>query len=144
MQQVKSAAGGVEIPSNIKDTVLNGLGESVLGSLTQTASKAGGIDEIKNLVSGKTSAANSAVTALAGNLFNKNVLSGLNLTSGLKTSLAGLVPTVVGNLGNIIKDRDGDGDVDLNDILLSLKGGSSAKSSLLGTASGLLGSFLKK
>ncbi len=144
MQQVQSVAGGTEIPSNIKNTVLNGLGQSVLGSLTQTASKAGGVEEIKNLVNGKTSAANSSVTALAGNLFNKNVLSGLNINSGMKTSLLALVPSVVGNLGNVIKDRDGDGDVDLNDIILSLKGGSAGTSSLLGAASSILGSFLKK
>ena len=144
MQQVQSVAGGTEIPSNIKNTVLNGLGQSVLGSLTQTASKAGGVEEIKNLVNGKTSAANSSVTALAGNLFNKNVLSGLNINSGMKTSLLAIVPSVVGNLGNVIKDRDGDGDVDLNDIILSLKGGSAGTSSLLGAASSILGSFLKK
>ena len=41
-QQVKSAAGGIEIPSNIKNQVLGGLSDSILGSLTQTATKAGG------------------------------------------------------------------------------------------------------
>ena len=34
---VASAAQGVEIPSNVQSTVLNGLSDSVLKSLTQTA-----------------------------------------------------------------------------------------------------------
>ena len=143
MQQVKKAAGNVEIPSNVQNTVLNGLGDSILGSLTQTATKAGGLDQIKSLLTGATSAASSPLTALAGNLFNKNILSSLNLGSALNTKLTGLIPTVMGGLSNIIKDQDGDGDVDLNDILITLKGGNKS-SSLLGAAGSILGSFLKK
>jgi len=143
LQQVKSAAGGIEIPSNIQNTVINGLSSSVLGSLTQTASKSGGVDLIKNLLSGKTSAAESPITALAGKLFNKNVLSGLKLDSGLSSSLTALIPGVLGKLGGAIKDVDGDGDVDFTDIIASLTGGGKS-SSLLGVAKGLLGGFLKK
>ena len=144
LQQAKSAVGGVEVPSGIQNTVINGLSQSVLGSLTQTVSKAGGIDQIKNLLSGKTAAAASPVTSLATNLFTKNVLSGLKLDKGLSTSLLGLVPGVMGGLGKVFKDKDGDGDVDFNDIIASLTGGSKGSSSLLGAAKGLLGSFLKK
>ena len=79
MQQVQKAAGNVEIPSNVQNTVLNGLSESILGSLTQTATKAGGIDMIKSLLTGKTNAAASPVTALAGKLFTSNILSKLHL-----------------------------------------------------------------
>ena len=57
-QQVKSAAGGIEIPSNVKNQVLGGLSDSILGSLTQTATKAGGVDIIKNLFTGKADGAN--------------------------------------------------------------------------------------
>ena len=42
--------------------------------------------------------------------------------SVLGSKLTGLIPKILGNLGGFIKDRDGDGDVDLNDILLSLGG----------------------
>lgn len=144
MQQVKSAAGGIEIPSNVKDQVLGGLSDSILGSLTQTAAKAGGIDTIKSLLTGKSDVASSPVTALAGNLFNNNVLSKLSLGSALGSSLTGLIPTVVGKLSNFIKDQDGDGDVDFNDIIISLTGKKSGGSSLLGAATGLLGGLLKK
>lgn len=140
-QLVTSAAGKVEIPANLKDQVLGGLSSSILGSLTQTASKAGGLDEIKNLLTGKADAATSGITALAGNLFNKNVLSKLNLGS-LAPVLAGLIPGIMGKLSGFLKDQDGDGDVDLNDILLSLKGGSGA--GLLGAATSILGGLFGK
>lgn len=142
MQQVKAATGNIQIPANVQNTVLNGLSESILGSLTQTAASAGGIDQIKSLLTGKSSAASNPITALAGKLFAGNILSKLNLGSVLNTSLSGLIPQIMGGLSNIIKDQDGDGDVDLNDILITLKGGKA--SSILGAASSILGSFLKK
>ena len=144
MQQVKSAAGGVSIPSNIKDQVLGGLSDSILGSLTQTATKAGGVDVIKNLLTGKANAASSPVTALAGNLFKKNVVSKLGLGSNLGSTLTALIPGIFGKLSGIVKDQDGDGDVDINDIIIALTGKKSAGSSLLGAATGILGGLLKK
>ena len=139
LQQVtKNVAGGnLQIPSNVQEQVLGGLSDSILGSLTKTAAAPGGIDLIKNLLTGKADAASSPVTALAGNLFTKNILSKLNLGSALGGSLLGLIPKVFGGLKGIIKDQDGDGDVDLNDILLTLKGGSgSILGSVLGSALG--------
>lgn len=73
LQQVKGAAGNVEIPANLKDKVFSGISESIMGSLTQTATKAGGIEQITQLLTGKANAATSPVTALAGNLFKNNV-----------------------------------------------------------------------
>ena len=139
LQQVtKSVAGNnIEIPSNVQNQVLGGLSDSILGSLTKTATAPGGIDLIKNLLTGKADAATSPVTALAGDLFTKNILSKLNLGSLLSGSLLGLIPKVFGGLKGIIKDQDGDGDVDLNDILITLKGGSgSILGSVLGGALG--------
>ena len=139
LQQVtKSVAGNnIEIPSNVQNQVLGGLSDSILGSLTKTATAPGGIDLIKNLLTGKADAATSPVTALAGDLFTKNILSKLNLGSLLSGSLLGLIPKVFGGLKGIIKDQDGDGDVDLNDILITLKGGSgSILGSVLGSALG--------
>jgi hypothetical protein len=75
--QVASAVGSVDVPSNAKNQVLNGLTDSILGSLTQTATKAGGIDQLKGLLTGTTSAAASPITALATNMFSKNILSSL-------------------------------------------------------------------
>lgn len=148
LQQVKASAGKVEIPSNIKDTVVNGLSSSILGSLTQTATKAGGIDLIKNLLTGKSDAATSPVTQLAGKLFTSNILSKLDISKALSGTLSGLIPGIMGKLSSIIKDQDGDGDIDLQDILIGLKGGGAkpaqSGSSILGAATSILGGILKK
>ena len=150
LQQVRSATSGVQIPAAAQNQVLNGLSTSVLGSLTQTAAKPGGVDLIKNLLTGQTNAATSPVTALAGNIFNNNVLKKLGVSAALGAVLTGLIPKVMGNLSNIIKDRDGDGDVDLNDIILSLKGGAAGSilggggGGILGAATSILGGILKK
>ena len=138
-QLVGAAAGKVEIPAQVKDQVLNGLSSSILGSLTQTVAKPGGMEEVKNLLTGKINAASSPVTALAGNIFNANVLSKLNLGK-LAPVLAALIPGIMSKLSGIIKDQDGDGDVDINDILLTLKGGNGA--GILGAATSILGSIL--
>ena len=142
MQQVKAAIGGVQVPADAQSQLIDGMSSSVLSSLTQTVAKPGGADLIKSLLSGKTSAASSPVTQLAGNLFTKNVLSKLNLGSALNGTLSGLIPGVMGKLSSVIADRDGDGDVDLNDILISLKGGSGG--GILGAATGILGGLFKK
>ena len=139
MQQVKSATSNVNIPSNVQEQVLGGLGNSILGSLTQTVAKPGGVDLVKGLLTGSSNAATSPITKLAGSLFSSNVLSKLNLGS-LGTTLSGLIPTIMGGLSGILKDQDGDGDVDLNDIIITLKGGSSnSGTSLLGAATSILG-----
>ena len=139
LQQVKKAAGNVEIPANLQNTVLNGLSDSIFGSFTQTATKAGGIEQIKNLLTGATNAASSPVTALAGKLFTNNILNKLNLGNVLNTKLASLIPTIIASLSGFIKDQDGDGDVDLQDILITLKGGNKGGGLLGGILGGIFG-----
>ncbi|MBR5099899.1 MAG: hypothetical protein IKX34_01175 [Bacteroidales bacterium] len=140
--QVAAQAGSVDIPAQAKNTVLNGLTESIFGSLTQTATKPGGIDAIKSLLTGKTAAASSPITALAGSMFSNNILKNLNLGSLLNGKLTALIPTVLGGLSGVLKDQDGDGDVDLQDILITLKGGN--KTQAQKTGGGLLGGILGK
>ncbi|MCQ2126801.1 MAG: hypothetical protein MJZ06_05150 [Bacteroidaceae bacterium] len=148
LQQVKQHAGNVEVPSNIKDKVLGGLSDSILGSLTQTAAKQGGIEQITSLLTGKAKAESSPITALAGQLFAKNVTGKLGLDSKTGGALSGIIPMVMGKLSNFIKDQDGDGDIDLKDVLASLKGGNAGKSAsgagILGAATSILGGILKK
>ena len=139
LQQVKKAAGNIEIPTNVQNTVLNGLSDSIFGSLTQTAMKAGGIDQITSLLTGKANAATSPVTALAGKLFTNNILSKLNLGSMLNGKLSALIPTIIAGLSSIIKDQDGDGDIDLQDVLITIKGGNKGGSRGGGLLGGILG-----
>ena len=140
LKQVTAQAGKVDIPSNLKDKVLGGLSDSIFGSLTQTAAKTGGIETIKELVTGKTKPAASPITSLATNLFTQNVLSKMNLGSAA-SSLTGLIPGVMGSLSSFIKDQDGDGDIDLQDFLAALNGG---KGGVLKTATSILGGLFKK
>ncbi|MBQ7162535.1 MAG: hypothetical protein IJR64_02955 [Bacteroidales bacterium] len=143
MQQVTSAAGGVQIPANLKNQVIGGLTDSILGGFTQTAAKSGGLDQIKSLLTGKAKVASSPVTTLATSLFSSNILGSLNLDKKQGSALTALIPTVIGSVSTMFKDQDGDGDVDLNDILAGLSGG--GKSSLLGAAAkSLLGGLFKK
>ena len=134
LQQVtKNVAGSnIQIPQNLQQQVLGGLSDSILGSLAKTATAPGGLEQIKDLLTGQADAAKSPVTALAGNIFNSNVLSKLKLGAAGAALLA-FIPKIMGGLKNIIKDQDGDGDVDLNDVLLTLKGGSG---SILGSVLG--------
>ena len=140
-QIVGASAAKVNIPADIKDQVLGGLSNSILGSLTQTATQAGGLDMIRSLLTGKADAASSPITALAGKLFSDNVIKKLNLRS-LAPALTALIPGIIGKLSSVIKDQDGDGDVDINDILLSLRGGSGA--GILGAATSILGGLFGK
>ncbi len=139
---VASAAQGGEIPSNVQSTVLNGLADSVLKSLTQTATAPGGVDVLKNLFGGKSNAATSPVTALAGKIFANNVLSKLGLGSKTNSALSGLIPTIIGKLSGLLKDMDGDGDVDLNDIILTLSGAQPKQKKSGGLLGGVAGSIL--
>jgi hypothetical protein len=141
-QQVGNIAGNVALPANQKNDILNGLSNSILGSLTQTATKAGGLDMIKQLLTGQAKAETSPITALAGTLFKNNVIQKLGLNANTGKTLIGLIPAIFTKLGGFIKDQDGDGDVDLNDILITLKGGN--KSAGGGILGGILGGIFKK
>lgn len=145
LSQVKANTSGIDVPSNVQNQVLNGLSESIFGSLTQTATKAGGLDQIKGLLTGKTAAASSPITALAGKLFANNIASKLGLNTATTGALTGAIPGIFTKMSGFIKDQDGDGDVDINDILITLKGGNaSGKGSLLGAATSILGGLFRK
>ena len=138
-QQVNSAAGGVQIPSDLQSKVLGGLSDSILGSLTQTATSRGGVNVITDLLNGKTSVAKSPVTSLAGNIFTNSVLKNLNLGKAANASLLALIPTVLGGVTKLFKDQNGDGKVDINDIIIAVGGSGIGKGIINSVLGGLFG-----
>ena len=144
LNSVKGAIGNVEIPSNVTNQVISGLSESILGGLTQTATKPGGLELVKGLLTGKQSASTSPITALIGKIFSNNTAKNLGLGSVLTSSIVGLLPKILGNLSGVFKDQDGDGDVDLNDVLIALSGGKKSGGGLLGAATSILGGLFGK
>lgn len=140
LQTVRATAGKVNVPSNVSNQVLGGLSDSILGGLTQTAATPGGLNAITDLFRGKADAATSPVTQAAGNLFQNNILSKFNLGAA-GTSLKALIPTILTKFSGLIKDQDGDGDVDLQDVLLALKGNGGG---LLGAVTGIFGGLFGK
>ena len=136
-QQVGNIAGGITLPSEQKNDILSGLSGSILGGFTQTAAK---------VLTGGANVAESPVTALAGSLFKNNVINKLGLNANLGSTLTALIPTIITKIRGLVKDQDGDGDIDLNDILITLKGGGNkaATANALGAAATILGGLLKK
>ena len=60
----------------------------------------------------------------------------------LNGKLSALIPTIIAGLSSIIKDQDGDGDIDLQDVLITIKGGNKGGSRGGGLLGGILGGIL--
>ncbi|MBO7507535.1 MAG: hypothetical protein J6T67_09175 [Paludibacteraceae bacterium] len=140
LKQVTSAASG----SNLGTNVLNGLTDSIVNSLKKTATSQGGVEQLISLFTGKTSAANSSVTALASQIFTSQFASKLGLSSSASSSATSLLPTIIASLVSIVMSKKSGG-LDLSSILASL-GASSGNStaSKLGYIAGTLGKLFKK
>lgn len=140
LKQVASAAAG----SNLGNNVLNGLSDSIVNSLKQTATSKGGVEQLMALFTGKTSAANSSVTALASQIFTSQFASKLGLSSSASSSATSLIPTIIGGLVSAVLSKKAGG-LDLTSILSSL-GAASSNSTVgkLGYIAGTLGKLFKK
>lgn len=118
LSQVKESAGG-KLDSN----VLGGLSDSIFGSVLQNAQSASGIEALTALFTGKTDAASSPVTALAGKLFKSDAVKKLGLDSKTVDIAVALLPTIISAL---VSKKNG---LDMGSILGSLVGGQTSGSS---------------
>ncbi|MBO4777222.1 MAG: hypothetical protein J5588_01895 [Bacteroidales bacterium] len=137
LKQVKSSASG----TNLSSSVLDGLTDSIFGSVKEKAQSASGIEQITSLFTGKTSAESSPITQLASQLFTKNAAKKLGLDDSTVKIATSLLPTIIGKI------TSKDSGIDLTSILTSLgasAAGSSSKGDLLGAATSILGKFFKK
>ncbi len=141
---ISKAAQSATSGSNLNGNVLNGLSESIVNSLKQTATSKGGVEQLTALFTGKASASSSPITALASNIFTNQIASKLGLSSSAASSAAGMLPQILGSLVSMATSKSGSG-LDLTSILSSL-GASSGNSTVskIGYIAGTLGKLFKK
>lgn len=140
LKQAQSAASG----SNLDKSVLNGLSDSILNSMKQTALKQGGIEQLTALFTGKSSAEDSPITALASQIFSSQIAPKLGLSSSTSSAASSLLPTILGALVTAIVNKKASG-LDLSSILSALGAGNSNSSlGKLGSVVGVLGKLFAK
>lgn len=140
LKQVQAAASG----SNLDNNVLNGLSDSILNSLKQTATKQGGLEQLTSLFTGKTSAESSPITSLATQIFSSQIAPKLGLSSSASSTATSLLPTILTALVSLIINKKASG-LDLSSILSSLGASSSnATISNVSKLAGALGKLFKK
>lgn len=141
LKQAQAAAAG----SNLDNSVLNGLSDSIVNSLKQTATKSGGIEQLTALFTGKASAESSPITALASQIFTSQVAPKLGLSSSASSTASSLLPTILSAVVSLVVNKKASG-LDLSSILSAL-GASSGSNSKLGNivnVVGALGKLFKK
>lgn len=143
LKQVQAAASQSASQSDLGSNVLNGLSDSILNSLKQTAKTPNGIEQLTSLFTGNTSAESSPITQLASQIFSSQIVPKLGLSASSANAATGLLPTIIASLVSIITKK-GSG-IDLSSILSSLGAAVSSKStagklvSVLGKLGGLFG-----
>ncbi len=139
LKQVQAAASG----SNLENNVLNGLSDSIVNSLKQTATKQGGIEQLTALFTGKTSAESSPITALASKIFTSQVAPKLGLSSSTSSTASSLLPTILSAIVSLVINKKASG-LDLSSILSALGAGNNSSLGKLGSVVGVLGKLFAK
>jgi len=125
LSQVKESAG-----SKLDGNVLGSLSDSIFGSVKQSTQSLAGIEQLTELFTGQTDAANSPVTALAGKLFKTDAVKKLGLDEKTISVAVALLPTIINAL---VSKKNG---LDIGSILGSLTGGSATTTTSKTTKSG--------
>lgn len=128
-------AGGISIPDGIKEQVLGGVADSILGSVKETAGKEGGIDQLIELFTGRQEASSSPITALAGNIFSSDIAKKLGLSPTIINAIIPMIPTIIQKFTSSSK-------IDVNDLIAEVTQ-SGVADKLKDAAGSLLGGFFK-
>ncbi|MBQ8520267.1 MAG: hypothetical protein IJ456_02575 [Bacteroides sp.] len=127
--------GNVSLPDQIKEQVVGGVSDSIFGSIKETATKEGGIDQLIELFTGRESAASSPVTALAGKLFSSDIAKNLGLSPAIVNAIVPMIPKIIETFTSNKK-------IDVNDLIAEVTQ-SGVADKLKDMAGGLLGGFFK-
>lgn len=127
--------GNVSLPDSLKEQVLGGVSDSIFGSIKQTATKEGGIDQLIELFTGRQEASSSPVAALAGNLFSSDIAKKLGLSPAIVNSIVPMIPKVIEMFTSSKK-------IDVNDLISEVTA-SGVADKLKDAAGSILGGFFK-
>lgn len=139
-QVAESIKGQIELPKEKENSVVGGIGDSILGGLKQAAGESNGLERIMSLFNGNTAASASPVTKMIQSFFVQQIAPKLGIDSGLANTIQAFLPTII---DGVTKKASSDKSVDLVAVLTSLAGGKSG-GSLIEKAGGLLGGILGK
>lgn len=127
--------GNISIPENLKEPILGGISESIFGSIKETATKEGGIDQLIELFTGRQEVTSSPVTNLASNLFGTEITSKLGLSPAIVKAVLPLIPKIIEQFTSSKK-------IDINDLISEVTS-SGVADKLKDAAGSILGGFFK-
>ena len=100
----------ISIPGSIQEEVLDGVADSIFGSVKQTAGKEGGIDQLIELFTGRQVVSNSPVTQLASNIFGSDIAKKLGLSPAIVNAIVPMIPVIIEKFTSSEK-------IDINDLI---------------------------
>ena len=127
--------GNISIPENLKEPILGGISDSIFGSIKETATKEGGIDQLLELFTGRQEVASSPVTNLASSLFGTEITSKLGLSPAIVKAVLPLIPKIIEQFTSSKK-------IDINDLISEVTSSGMADK-LKDAAGSILGGFFK-
>lgn len=127
--------GNISIPENLKEPILGGISDSIFGSIKETATKEGGIDQLIELFTGRQEVASSPVTNLASSLFGTEITSKLGLSPAIVKAVLPLIPKIIEQFTSSKK-------IDINDLISEVTSSGMADK-LKDAAGSILGGLFK-
>ena len=103
-------SGKISIPEGIQEQVLGGVADSIFGSVKQTATKEGGIDQLIELFTGRQAASSSPVAQLASSIFSSDIAKKLGLSPAIVNAIVPMIPVVIEKFTSSEK-------IDINDLI---------------------------